>query len=98
MLDLVDKFGANFVIYVMAMVEVGAIAWIYGLNNLLDDIEFMSGRRPGWYWKACWGFVIPVGLFVILVYSRITESEVTSGEDGNTPFPRIAIGMMRSHY
>jgi len=49
MIDLVDHFGANFVIYIMAMVEVGAIAWVYGLNNLLTDIEFMSGRRPGWY-------------------------------------------------
>ena len=34
MLTLVDYFGANFVIYVMATLEVIGVAWVYGLNNL----------------------------------------------------------------
>ena len=36
MLELVDHFGANFVIYVMATLEVMAIAWVYGLENFIQ--------------------------------------------------------------
>jgi len=91
MVDLIDHFGANFVIYVMAMVEVGAIAWIYGINNFCNDIYFMLGIRIGWYWKFCWGFFIPVGLFGILVYTIVTEGEFKSGD---VSYPPIAIGKL----
>jgi solute carrier family 6 amino acid transporter-like protein 5/7/9/14 len=88
MLTLVDHFGANFVIYVMAIVEVGAVAWVYGLTNVCRDIEFMLGIKLGIYWKFCWGFFIPVGLTVILVYSFITSHELTHN---GSAFPPSAI-------
>ncbi|ODM93586.1 Sodium-dependent nutrient amino acid transporter 1 [Orchesella cincta] len=52
MLDLVDNYGASFIIYVMAMVECGAISYVYGLSNICDDIEFMLGRHVGIYWRV----------------------------------------------
>lgn len=55
MVDLVNEFGANFVIYVIAMLEVGAVSWVYGLSNFCNDIEFMLNRKVGWYWRVCWG-------------------------------------------
>ncbi|CAG7629218.1 unnamed protein product [Allacma fusca] len=77
MLELVDHFGANFVIYVMATIEVMGVAWVYGLNNFLRDIEFMLGIRIGFYWKFCWGFFVPVGLSVILFYALATDKRLT---------------------
>jgi len=93
MLTLVDKFGANFVIYVMATVEVAAIAWVYGLNNFISDIEFMLGIRVGWYWKFCWGFFVPVGLTVILFYSLATEGRLQH-DKMDYPDAAIACGWM----
>jgi len=91
MSDLVDYFGANFVIYVMAMFEVGVVVYVYGLTNIIDDIEFMSGIRLGWYWKICWA-VIPVALLAILIYQLATSGEFTSG---GVAYPKIAIGKGR---
>jgi len=72
-LDLVDNFAATFVIYVAAMVEVGAIAYIYGLRNFCSDIEFMLNQKSvSIYYKVCWGGVIPIGLFAILIYWAFT--------------------------
>jgi len=88
MLTLVDHFGSNFVIYVMAIVEVGAVAWIYGLTNVCRDIEFMLGIKLGFYWKFCWGFFIPVGLSVILIYSFIANQEL---KHNGISFPMSAI-------
>jgi len=68
---------------------VAAISWVYGLNNFCRDLEFMNGYKVGWYWKICWGFFIPVGLFVVFVYTLITQDELT--HEGNS-FPIAAIG------
>lgn len=90
MLTLVDYFGANFVIYVMAIVEVAGVSWVYGLQNVCRDIEFMLGIKLSFYWKFCWGFFIPIGLLVILIYSLVTSAELTNNGVG---FPPIAISM-----
>lgn len=45
MLTLVDYFGANFVIYVMAIVEVAAVSWVYGLNNVCQVIFRLPFER-----------------------------------------------------
>ncbi|ODN04548.1 Sodium-dependent nutrient amino acid transporter 1, partial [Orchesella cincta] len=89
MLTLADYFGASFVIYVMAIVEVTAVSWVYGLNNLCRDIEFMLGIKLGFYWKFCWGFFIPVALIVILVYTLVTATELTHN---GVNYPPVAIG------
>ncbi|XP_046656086.1 sodium-dependent nutrient amino acid transporter 1-like isoform X1 [Daphnia pulicaria] len=68
-LDVVDFFGGGFIIFVIAVVEVTAICWIYGLKNFLRDTEFMLGIRLGIYWKFTWGFFIPFSLMGIFIYS-----------------------------
>ncbi|XP_021952467.1 sodium-dependent nutrient amino acid transporter 1 [Folsomia candida] len=88
MVGLIDHFGASFVIYLMAMLEVGAVAWVYGLNSFCKDIEFMLKIKVGWYWKICWGFLIPVGLFVIFVYAMATQERMVYGE---VPYPTSAV-------
>ena len=39
-----------------------------------DDIELMTGKRPGLYWLICWKFVSPVAMIGILVASVIDMS------------------------
>jgi len=87
-LDLVDYFGAAFVIFLTSVLEVMGIMWIYGMNNFISDIEFMLKRKVGIYWKICWGFIIPVGLSVILVYSLIVAKTLTRND---TAYPTSAI-------
>ncbi|CAG7837046.1 unnamed protein product [Allacma fusca] len=77
LLDLVSHFGVDYVIYLMALLEVFAIAWLYGVNNIMKDLEFMLGMKLGWYWRICWAFTIPVGLTSILAYSLATEKRWT---------------------
>lgn len=52
MLDLVDFYGGGFVIYTMCTLEMVGVAWCYGLYNFINDMEFMLGRKLGWYWKV----------------------------------------------
>lgn len=92
MLELVDYFGAGFAIYVLATLEMVGIVWIYGLSNVVRDIEFMLNRKISFYWKFCWGFFIPVMLVFILGYTLATSSALTY--EGR-PYPKIAIGIQK---
>lgn len=67
-LNLVDYFGGTFIVVFLASFEVIAISWVYGVDNFLDDTEFMVGTRPSFYWRFCWGFLTPLSLFSILIY------------------------------
>ncbi|OXA43432.1 Sodium-dependent nutrient amino acid transporter 1 [Folsomia candida] len=87
-LTLVDNFSGNFVIYILATLEVMAISWVYGLSNIVTDFEFMLGQKIGIYWKFCWGFFVPVFLFLILIYSLVTMETV---EYNGVPLPGRAI-------
>ncbi|XP_076640889.1 sodium-dependent nutrient amino acid transporter 1 [Halictus rubicundus] len=67
-LNLVDYFGGTFIIVFLASFELIAISWVYGVDNFLDDVEFMVGSRPPFYWRLCWGLITPLSLFSILIY------------------------------
>ncbi|XP_059478116.1 sodium-dependent nutrient amino acid transporter 1 isoform X3 [Neocloeon triangulifer] len=75
-LDLVDYFSGTFIIYILALTEIIGISWIYGVNNFCRDLEFMLGIKVGFYWRVCWGFVTPIFLLAILIYSLITLTPI----------------------
>ncbi|XP_046747573.1 sodium-dependent nutrient amino acid transporter 1-like [Diprion similis] len=68
-LQLVDYYAGSFIVFVLATFEVTGIFWVYGLENFIDDVEFMLNRRPSVYWRLCWGVVTPVLLAAILIYT-----------------------------
>lgn len=90
MLTLVDEFGASTVIYVIVIFETAGVCWVYGLSNLRRDIEFMVKRPVSWYWRICWGIIIPVGLSIILIYKFSGLEPLTHG---GVDFPPAALGI-----
>lgn len=82
MVTLVDNFGGTLPIFVLAIFEIIAIFYFYGLENLCHDIEFMTGRRVTFYWRICWFLLAPVVMTIVYVYSSITmESLQYAGLD-----------------
>ncbi|CAL8135010.1 unnamed protein product [Orchesella dallaii] len=88
MVTLVDNFGGNVNIYMLATLEAIGIAWVYGIKNFSRDVEFMLGTKIGWYWKICWAFCVPVLLLVIMVYSFATLKPL---EYKGQSYPPIAL-------
>jgi len=87
-LELVDYYGGGFIIFLFAIVETVAIAFIYGMAKLVKDIKFMLNITIGFYWKFCMMFFIPVSLIAMLVYMIYDYKPVQyQGKD----FPDAAI-------
>ena len=75
-----DHFGGGFIIFILATLEVVAIQWVYGIKNFCDDLEFMIGQRPNYYWKFCWAVFIPLALMAIFIYSVVTMKPLKYGK------------------
>ncbi|CAG9830612.1 unnamed protein product [Diabrotica balteata] len=78
-LDLVDHFGGTFVIFVCAILEVFAITFLYGVENFCIDLEFMTKKKVGVYWRISWGVVMPLLLIVIFFYFVSTLKPLVYG-------------------
>lgn len=60
-----------------------------------DDIELMTGQRPNWYWMACWKYISPLAMLIILLASlakMLTGTtyeawDSTLGENVNREWP-----------
>ena len=51
-LDLMDTYGAGMSVIIIAMFELIAIMWVYGVRNYCRDIKAMLGFSPSWYFKV----------------------------------------------
>ncbi|XP_063994384.1 sodium-dependent nutrient amino acid transporter 1-like [Diachasmimorpha longicaudata] len=78
-LNLVDYYAASFIVFCLATLEITGVFWIYGLENFLSDTEFMLNKRPGVYWRFCWGIATPLVLATILIYTIATLTPLTYG-------------------
>lgn len=48
--------------------ELAAVIWIYGLENICWDLEFMLGHRISIYWRLSWGVITPFLMIIIFIY------------------------------
>ncbi|XP_047440136.1 sodium- and chloride-dependent neutral and basic amino acid transporter B(0+) [Mugil cephalus] len=82
-LTLMDQFVANWVLLFLSLVELIGVSYIYGCNRFIKDIEMMLGKKhyTFWlWWRACWFFISPCIIVVILVWSVINFVPPAYGE------------------
>nr|XP_012137826.1 PREDICTED: sodium- and chloride-dependent transporter XTRP3 isoform X3 [Megachile rotundata] len=68
---LFDNFSGNFPLLIIAFFECIAVSYVYGLKRFADDIELMTGNRPGLYWLICWKYLSPLAMLSILIASIV---------------------------
>lgn len=84
-LELINYYGGGFIIFILVVFEIAAVHWVYGINNFCRDVEFMLGRKTGYYWKFCWTLLIPILLSVIFIYSQILAEPLKVGKHTLSP-------------
>lgn len=69
MFSIFDQFAGNFPLVIIALFELLAVSYIYGLKRFNDDCELMTGKRPSIFILLCWRYLAPITLIVILIAS-----------------------------
>jgi solute carrier family 6 amino acid transporter-like protein 5/7/9/14 len=77
LINFLDFYGASFVALILAIIELVTVSWIYGVDRLCDDIEFMLKRKTGLYWRLCWKYITPTMMISIFLYFVWTWKPLT---------------------
>lgn len=85
-----DHYTAHISIMYLAFFELMAIAWIYGVHKLSDNIKAMTGKEPSWYMKICWSVAAPAMICAIWVACCI-DYEAPSYDNGEYEYPTGAV-------
>ncbi|XP_031628887.1 sodium-dependent nutrient amino acid transporter 1-like [Contarinia nasturtii] len=94
MTTLVDNFGGTLPIFVLAIFEIIAIFYFYGLENVCIDVEFMTSRRVSFYWRICWFLLAPVIMSIVYIYSSVTMEQLKyAGLDFPTKYLLLGWGI-----
>ena len=91
MLEMVDYYGGTVLILALVSVEVIAINWVYGTNQLTRDFNFMLRMQLSVYWRFCWGILCPILLPLLFLYVLFTQAGVP-----DIPFPAQVAGWIIS--
>ena len=91
MLEMVDYYGGTVLILALVSVEVIAINWVYGTNQLARDFNFMLRMQLSVYWRFCWGILCPLLLPLLFLYVLFTQAGVP-----DIPFPAQVAGWIIS--
>lgn len=90
LLNFIDFFGVSFIVFVMGIAQLITFCWIYGVDRLCFDIQFMLGFKTGWYWRICWSIVTPALMIAIFIYFVV---ELAQSPDPITyklrPYPNV---------
>ncbi|KAM4613796.1 sodium- and chloride-dependent neutral and basic amino acid transporter B(0+) [Polymixia lowei] len=79
---LMDQFAATWVPLIIALLELIGLFYIYGGKRFIEDIEMMIGSKSVWFWlwwRACWYFISPCIIAIILVWSLMTFAPPSYG-------------------
>uniref|UniRef100_A0A3Q1G9V4 Transporter n=1 Tax=Acanthochromis polyacanthus TaxID=80966 RepID=A0A3Q1G9V4_9TELE len=72
-LSLFDTYGASIGLLVVAFCEMISVVYIYGIDRFNNDIKFMIGHRPNFFWQASWRVISPLIMFFILVFYLVAK-------------------------
>lgn len=76
-LNLVDFYGVSLPALVLAIGELLALGWVYGVGRFCEDIHFMVQQKTGIYWRLCWGIISPGLMLLVLIYTLMRFKPIT---------------------
>ncbi|XP_063221399.1 sodium-dependent serotonin transporter isoform X3 [Bacillus rossius redtenbacheri] len=80
LVNLLNVYGPGISILFVVFVEAAGVCWFYGVDRFSRDVEKMIGHRPGIFWRVCWGYISPVFLLVIFIFSLLGYEEMLTGD------------------
>ncbi|XP_022647994.1 sodium- and chloride-dependent glycine transporter 1-like isoform X1 [Varroa destructor] len=86
-LNLMDTYGGGISVVFLAVSEVIGVSWVYGVNRICADFEFMIGHKQSMYWRISWFIFSPLILMFLFIYGVIKHKPI---DYNGVPYPRWA--------
>lgn len=92
-LTLFDWYSASYGLLLIALCELIAVNWVYGIRNFMKDVEMMIGTMPWVFWiyyVTSWVVVTPAAIVFIII---MTGVNYTPASYAGRIFPAWAEGL-----
>lgn len=84
-----EKYGIECVIFLLAVLELIAFCYIYGVERISENFFQMLNRRPNKFYIICWKYITPVVMSGIFIgFISFYQSPV--GTNDNLPYSTMA--------
>ncbi|XP_065313914.1 sodium-dependent proline transporter-like isoform X2 [Gordionus sp. m RMFG-2023] len=90
--SLMDNYSAGWPLLFIGLIECVIVAYIYGIEKFLKDIEIMIGYRVNIWWKLCWKYIAPASTLLFLLYDWVSSSGLSYGDFYIFPPWAISLG------
>ncbi|XP_065356097.1 sodium- and chloride-dependent glycine transporter 1 [Calliphora vicina] len=90
-LQLLDWYSASVSVILICIFEIIMVGWIYGVDNFIDDIYFMIGKKPEIIWRYCWKYITPL-ILVSIFFTTIVFNRPVRYNDQSYPEWAIIVG------
>lgn len=96
LIQVLDAFGGTFTAMIVGLLELVAIAWVYGMENFMQDIDDMISVHRNLfpsrsYWYFMWRYLTPSLLFAVLLFC-LTDLPALSYRDRQLPDWTMRLG------
>ncbi|KAL9925178.1 sodium- and chloride-dependent glycine transporter 2-like [Glossina fuscipes] len=92
-LQLLDWYSASNSVILICLLETIMVAWLYGINEFVDDIYFMIGRKPGKLWVYCWKYMTP-SIILFIFFTTIIFNRTVRYNNVIYPSWAVALGWL----
>ncbi|KAM3863844.1 sodium-dependent neutral amino acid transporter B(0)AT2 [Diretmus argenteus] len=98
-----DDYSATLPLIIVVVFETLSVAWVYGADRFLDDIEVMLKWRPPVVYKYLWKYVCLLSMVGLLVASMLrmvfkrptyTAWNQSTGSEMSLEYPTWALAMI----
>ncbi|KAM4530292.1 sodium-dependent neutral amino acid transporter B(0)AT2 [Odontesthes bonariensis] len=98
-----DDYSATLPLVIVVIFETISVAWVYGTDRFLDDIEVMLKWRPPVVYKYLWKYVCLIAMISLLAASLLrmvfkaptyTAWNQTTGSEMTLEYPGWALAMI----
>ncbi len=93
-LDLADFYAGSLLLLVVALFEVIATLWLWGVDESYEELHRGAYMTvPKWYWSAVAGVISPIYLIILLIWFIISGATTAAARPDNI-FGWIAVLML----
>ncbi|TMW41858.1 hypothetical protein DOY81_013062, partial [Sarcophaga bullata] len=89
--QLLDWYSVSIPVLVICIFEIVMVAWIYGIDNFFDDINFMIGQKLEKIWYYCWKYITPV-ILVSIFFTTVVFLRPVRYNDRSYPEWAVIVG------
>ncbi|ABN69398.1 sodium:neurotransmitter symporter [Staphylothermus marinus F1] len=97
-LDLADFYAGSLLLLVVALFEVVAALWLWGVDDSYEELHRGAYMTvPKWYWKYVTGIISPLYLLILLgwfIYTAFLKGEVVAAARPDNVFGWIGVAMI----